>query len=86
MAGEEFEEDEAEAGAGGAAGVEEPGGGGSFLQVAADPANESVREEEGEIIEAENSGVNRFRREPGEKGDRRRSGGVKRRWVHRLEV
>jgi hypothetical protein len=51
MSGEKFEENEAEAGAEGAGGVEEPeSGGGPFLEVAADPADEAVREEEGEII------------------------------------
>jgi hypothetical protein len=45
MAGDEFEEDETNAGAGGEAGVEEPEvRGGPFLQVAADPADESIRE------------------------------------------
>jgi len=54
MAGDEFEEDEAKAGAGGAAGVEEPEVcGGPFLEEAADPADEGVRQEEGKIIQAD---------------------------------
>lgn len=70
MTGQEFEKDETEAGAGGAAGVEEPeGGGGPFLQVPADPADEGVREEEREIIQADDGGVDRFRREAGEEGE-----------------
>jgi hypothetical protein len=61
MAGDEFEEDEAEAGAGGAAGVEEPeGGGGHRFVEAADPADEGVREEEGEIIQADDDGLSIF--------------------------
>jgi hypothetical protein len=58
MASEEFEEDEAEAGAG----VEEPEVRGRHRFVeAADPEDEGVAEEEGEIIQADDVGVNRFR-------------------------
>src|SRR5438270_714778 len=70
VAGDEFEGDEAEAGGEGAAGVEEPEvGRGPFLEVAADPADEGVGGEEGEIIETDDGGVDRFRREPGEEGE-----------------
>ena len=61
MAGDEFEGDEAEAGAEGEGGVEEPeGGGGHRLVEAADPADHGVGGEEGEIIEVDDSGVDRF--------------------------
>lgn len=62
MVGEKFEEDEAKAGAGGEAGVQEPEvcGWHRFVE-AADPDDEGVAEEEGEIILADDGGVNRFR-------------------------
>src|SRR5437764_9776088 len=65
--GDEFEDDEAEAGAEGEGGVEEPEvGGGPFLEEAADPADHRVRGEEGEIIKADDGGVDCFRRVLGE--------------------
>ena len=73
MAGDEFEEDEAEAGAEGEGGVEEPEVcGGPFLQIAADPADNRVGSEEGQIIEADDGGVDRFRRESGEQRETHR--------------
>lgn len=46
VSGDEFEEDDAEAGASGAAGVEEPEGGGGSFRKAADPVDKSVRGDE----------------------------------------
>ena len=73
MAGDEFESDEAEAGTEGEGGVEEPeGGGGHRFVEAADPADEGVGGEEGEIIKADDCGVDRFRRDLGEEGETHR--------------
>ncbi len=70
MADDEFEEEEAKARARGEAGVEQPeGGGGHGLVEAADPADHGVGEEEGQVIEADDGGVDRFGRDFGEKGE-----------------
>src|SRR5687768_12349091 len=70
MTGDELEEDEAEAGAEGEGGVEEPeGGGGHRFEEAADPADDAVAGEEGQIVEADDGGVDRFGRKPGEEGE-----------------
>src|SRR5437588_3151802 len=63
MPGDKFEEDETEAGAEGEGGMEEPEvRRGPFLEEAADVADHRVGGEEGEIIEADDRGVDRFRR------------------------
>ncbi len=60
MADDEFEEQEAKPGAGGEAGVEQPEGGrGPCLVEAADPADHGVGGEEGQIVEADDGGVDR---------------------------
>src|ERR1700752_2561222 len=63
MPRDEFENDEAQPGAEGEGGVEEEEiGGGPFLEEATDPADHGVGGEEGEVIEADDRGVDRFRR------------------------
>ena len=67
---QELEDYKAEAGAEGEGGVEEPeGGGGHRLEKAADPAHHAVAGEKGQIIKADDSGVDRFRRDPREEGE-----------------
>ena len=67
VADDKLENDEAKAGAGGEAGVHEPEGGGRHRLVeAANPADEAIGAEEGQVIEADNGGVDRFGRVLGE--------------------
>ena len=66
MGHDEFEEHEAKARAQGEAGVEQPEGGRRHRLVeAADPADEAVGGEEGQIIEADDRSVDRFGRDLG---------------------
>ena len=67
MGNDEFEEHEAKARAQGEPGVEQPEGGRRHRFVeAADPADETVGGEEGQIVEADDRGVDRFGRDLGE--------------------
>ena len=61
MAGDEFEDYKAKARAGGEAGVEQPEVRGRHRLVeAADPADKGIGEEEGQVIEADDCGVDRL--------------------------
>lgn len=63
MADDKFEDEEAETRAGGEASMEQPEGGGRHRLVeAADPADHGVGGEEGQIIKADDGGVDRFGR------------------------
>ena len=78
MAGDEFEDHKAKARAGGEAGVEQPEVRRRHCLVeAADPADEGVGEEEGQVIEADDGGVDRLGRVPW----RRARGLLGRRWA-----
>jgi hypothetical protein len=73
MGDDEFEEEEAKARAGGAAGVKQPESRRRHRLVeAADPADETVGGEEGQIIKADDRGVDRFGRDFGEERERYR--------------
>ena len=77
MADDEFEDHKAKARAGGEAGVEQPEVRGRHRLVeAADPADEGVGGEEGQVIEADDRGVDRLGRVLGEEreADRQKMG------------
>ena len=68
--GDEFKQDKAKSRARGEGGVEEPEvGRRPFLEKASDPADEAVAGEEGQVVKANNGGVNGFGRIPGEEGE-----------------
>jgi hypothetical protein len=70
MAGNEFEDQEAEARGGGERSVEQPEGSRRHRLVkASDPADQAVGGEEGQVIQTDDGGVDRFRRVLGEQGE-----------------